>query len=318
MHLESITRSIAGSSLGSCNAKRSLAAALCLFVLGACQNSVIDVDPQPDTAGLVSIDNGRQVFWAGGCASCHASIKQESTNTLALGGGRTLQTSFGVFYVPNISPDADTGIGAWTRSDFIRALRRGRAPDGRTYYPAFPYPSYARMSDRDIVDLFAFLVTLPPVTNSVENNQLVFPVNQPIAPRLWQQLYQRPGPVVELTRATPTVARGQYLVEGPGHCGSCHTPRTALGGPRRSLWLGGAEMPDQTGFAPNLTPHNDGLGDWSEAEIVEALRPTGPTDDADTGMNAVRANLVHLPESDLLAIAAYLKAVPPVAPIPSH
>lgn len=213
MHLESITRSIAGSSLGSCTAKCSLAAALCLLVLGACQNSVIDVDPQPGTAGVDSIDNGRQVFWAGGCASCHASMKQGPINTLALGGGRTLQTSFGVFHMPNISPDADTGIGTWTQSEFIRALRRGVAPDGRTYYPAFPYPSYARMSDRDIVDLFAFLATLPAVTNSVEDNQLVFPVNQPIAPRFWQQLYLRPGPVVELTRDTPTVARGQYLVE---------------------------------------------------------------------------------------------------------
>lgn len=304
--------------MGSCDAKRSLAAALFLLALGACQNSGIVVDLQPDTAGLVSIDNGRRVFWAGGCASCHAGTEQETISTPALGGGRALHTPFGVFHAPNISQDAETGIGAWTRSDFIRALRQGIAPDGRAYYPAFPYPSYARMSDRDIVDLFAYLATLPAVTNDAEGNNLVFPVNQPIAPRLWQQLYLRPGPVVELRRATPAVARGQYLVEGPGHCGTCHTPRTALGGPRRTHWLGGAEMPDQTGFAPNLTPHDDGLGDWSEAEIVEALRPTGPTGDADTGMDAVRANLVHLPESDLLAIAAYLKAVPPVASVPSH
>lgn len=297
---------------------RSLSVALCLLALGACQESNIGVNQQADTEGVVSIDNGRRVFWAGGCASCHAGTDQEAISTLALGGGRTLQTSFGVFHVPNISPDSDTGIGTWTQSEFIRALRRGVAPDGQTYYPAFPYPSYARMSDRDIVDLFAFLATLPAVTNSVKGNELVFPVNQPIAPRLWQQLYLRPDPVVELTRATPKVARGQYLVEGPGHCGSCHTPRTVLGGPRRSLWLGGAEMPEKTGFAPNLTPHDDGLGDWTEAEIVEALRPTSPTGDAVAGMDAVRANLIHLPESDLLAIAAYLKAVSPVASVPNH
>ncbi len=110
------------------------------------------------------------------------------------------------------------------------------------------------------------------------------------------------------------VARGQYLAEGPGHCGTCHTPRTALGGPRRARWLGGAEMPDGTGFAPNLTPHEAGLADWSAAEIVEALRPAGPSEAADEGMDAVRANLAHLPQSDLYAITAYLMALPPVAP----
>ena len=298
--------------------KRCSLAALCVLALGACQNSGIGVNPQLETAGLESIDNGQRVFWAGSCASCHASTKQESANAPTLGGGRALQTPFGVFHAPNISSDAATGIGAWSRLDFTRAMRQGIAPDGRAYYPAFPYPSYARMSDRDIADLFAYLTTLPAVVNDVEGNHLVFPVNQPIAARLWQLLYLRPGPVIKLTRATPAVARGQYLVEGPGHCGSCHTPRTVLGGPRRSLWLGGAEMPNQTGFAPNLTPHDDGLGDWSEAEIVEALRYTGPTGDADTSMGAVRANLVHLPESDLLAIAAYLKAVPPVASVTSH
>ena len=304
--------------MGSCDVKRSLVVALCLLALGACQNPDIGVDPQPNTVGLASIDNGRSVFWAGGCASCHAGTEQESVNTPALGGGRALQTPLGVFHAPNISPDKATGIGGWSQSDFTRAMRQGIAPDGRAYYPAFPYPSYSRMSDRDIADLFAYLATLPAVANEAEGNRLIFPVNQPIAPRLWQRLYLRLGPVVELTRATPAVARGQYLVEGPGHCGTCHTPRTALGGPRPTHWLGGSEMPDQTGFAPNLTPHDDGLGDWSEAEIVETLRPTGPTGDAVTGMDAVRANFMHLPESDLLAIAAYLKAVPPVALVLSH
>jgi len=301
--------------MGLLNATRGLAAALCLFALGACQNPGIRVDPQPDTAGLVSIDNGRHVFWASSCAACHSSTDQNSTDSLALGGGRALQTPLGVFHVPNISPDAATGIGAWSRFDFTRAMRQGIAPDGRAYYPAFPYPSYARMSDRDIADLFAYLMTLPAVANNPEGNHLVFPVNQTFAARIWQRLYLRLGPVVELTRATPAVARGQYLVEGPGHCGACHTPRTVLGGPRRTHWLGGAEMPDRTGFAPNLTPHEAGLGDWSVAEIVEALRPTSPPGDADEGMDAVRANLVRLPESELLAIAAYLKAVPPVGPV---
>ena len=289
--------------------------ASCLLALGACQNFVTSVDAKLDKASRTSLENGRRIFWAGGCASCHASAGPVSTGNATLGGGRALQTSFGVFRVPNISPEPATGIGAWSSSDFARAMKNGVAPNGRAYYPAFPYPSYARMSDRDIGDLFAYLKTLPPVSNDVERHDLAFPANQRAALRLWQKLYLRAGPAVALPGAAPTVARGQYLVEGPGHCGACHTPRNALDGPRHARWLGGAEMPDETGFAPNLTSHATGLGDWSLDKIVGALRPTGQTDTAGTGMDAVRANLAHLPESDLLAIAAYLKAVPPVAPV---
>ncbi len=301
--------------MGKRGAMRRLAA-LGLLVLGACQSPGTGVEMQPVPAGPVSLENGRAVFHAGGCASCHASPGQLIARTPVLGGGRVLRTSLGVFRAPNISSDPATGIGAWSRADFARAMRRGIAPDGRAYYPAFPYPSYTRMSDRDIADLQAYLASLPPVTNQVAASRLAIPVGQGIAARLWQRLYLRPGPAVALRNATPEVARGQYLAEGPGHCGSCHTPRTGLGGPRTGLWLGGAEMPDESGFAPNLTPHEQGLGDRSPAEIVEALRPAGPPGEDDEGMDAVRASLAHLPESDLYAIAAYLKTLPPVAPPP--
>jgi len=253
------------------------------------------------------------VFWAGGCASCHTSGNQTSPEKLALGGGRPLSTPFGVFRAPNISPDVETGIGAWSRTDFARAMRQGVAPDGRAYFPAFPYTSYTRMSDQDIADLWAYLATLPPVSRENAQHRLVFPANLRFAARTWQRRNLRSGPAVALNDPTPMVARGQYLAEGPGHCGTCHTPRTALGGLRRALWLAGGEMPDATGFAPNLTPHETGLGDWTVDDIVEALRPVGPSGGADEGMYAIRANLAHLPDSDLFAIAAYLKSLPPVA-----
>lgn len=191
-------------------------------------------------------------------------------------------------------------------------MRHGTSPDGAAYYPAFPYPSYARMTDQDIADLFAYLATLPAVEGQAEENNLVFPVSQPAAASAWKGLFFQRGPAVELHTPSRDVARGQYLVEGPGHCGSCHTPRNPLGGAKSGRWLSGAEMLVESGFASNLTPHEDGLADWTAEEIVEVLQPADPPVVYE-GMEAVRFNLSQLPESDLYAIAAYLQSLPPVA-----
>ncbi|WP_170844510.1 c-type cytochrome [Aliiruegeria lutimaris] len=259
----------------------------------------------------VSRANGELVFWAGGCASCHASPGRLSSRAPQLGGGHAIQADQGLFRAPNISPDEQAGIGAWKLQDFDRAMRHGISLDGRAYYPAFPYTSYARMTDRDIVDLFAYLKALPSVDSPSKASRASFPVNQPGAMRTWQTLNLHPAPVMSFETPNAELARGQYLVEGPGHCGTCHTPRNALGGQKLGLWLSGAEMLDGSGYAPNLTPHEDGLAGWSSGEIIETLQPHEGAGFA--GMAAIRIDLTHLPSRDLEAIAAYLKALPPVA-----
>ncbi len=215
--------------------------------------------------------------------------------------------------MPNISPDPKTGIGGWSTLDFVNALMRGVSPQGTQYYPALPYTSYARMRVEDVIDLKAFIDTLPPVSNTVAGHKLHFPYNIRRGIGLWKRLYLSPAPVLDLAGASDAVRRGQYLVEGPGHCGECHTPRDVMGGPKKALWLAGARNPEGRGVIPNITPGPDGLK-WSEDEIVDAFK-TGFTPSFDTfgaTMGDVQENLAHLSDEDLSAIAAYLKAVPPL------
>jgi len=256
---------------------------------------------------------GELVFYAGGCASCHAAPGAKGDDKLKLAGGLELKTPFGVFRVPNISPDPETGIGRWSILDFVNAVMRGVSPGGRHFYPAFPYPSYARMRIEDVIDLKAFIDTLPAASNRVGGHDLAFPFNIRRGVGLWKLLYLSPEPVLALDGATEAVRRGQYLAEGPGHCGECHTSRDFMGGVKKALWLAGAPNPEGRGTIPNITPGPGGL-EWSEDEIVEALK-TGFKPDFDTlggRMGEVQENLAHLPEADLQALAAYLKAVPPL------
>jgi mono/diheme cytochrome c family protein len=257
------------------------------------------------------VANGERIFHVGGCASCHAYPDARGDETLKLGGGRELRTAFGLFRVPNISPDPATGIGGWSDVDFVNAMTRGVAPDGSHLYPAFPYASYAKMRTEDVLDLRAFLDTLPSVSNRVAGHELGFPYNIRRGIGLWKRLYLSSAPVLVLQDASAQVRRGQYLAEGPGHCGECHTSRDDLGGIKTSLWLAGAPNPEGRGTIPNITPHKEGLT-WSEKDIVYAFQ-SGFTPDFDTlggQMAAVQRELAKLPQEDLQAIAAYLKAVP--------
>jgi len=257
------------------------------------------------------IANGERIFYAGGCSSCHAAPGAKGEEKLKLGGGLELKTDFGTFVVPNISPDPETGIGGWSTNAFVNAVMRGVSPEGRNYYPAFPYPSYARMRVEDVIDLKAFLDTLPPVSKQVSGHKLIFPYNIRRGVGLWKRLYLSSAPVLTLDNPGDLVRRGQYLVEGPGHCGECHTPRDFMGGLKKSLWLAGAKNPEGKGTIPNITPQ--GLT-WSEEETVDAFK-TGFTPEFDTlggSMGAVQENLAHLSDEDLRGIAAYLKAVPPL------
>ncbi len=274
--------------------------------------------PEPlDAAQLpahaADIANGERVFHAGGCSSCHAAPDAKGDETLKLGGGRELRTDFGLFRVPNISPDLETGIGGWSTLDFVNAVMRGVSPQGTHLYPAFPYASYAKMRVEDVIDLKAFIATLPAVSNRVAGHELSFPFNIRRGVGLWKRLYLSDAPVIDLAGADETTLRGQYLAEGAGHCGECHTSRDVMGGLKTALWLAGAPNPEGRGTIPNITPGPGGLT-WSEGEIVDAFE-TGFTPSFDTfgsSMVDVQEDLAHLPDDDLHAIAAYLKAVPPL------
>jgi mono/diheme cytochrome c family protein len=260
-----------------------------------------------------NLANGELIFYAGGCTSCHAAPEAKGEEKLKLAGGLELKTDFGTFRVPNISPDKETGIGGWSTPDFANAVLRGVSPGGAHFYPAFPYSSYTRMSVEDVIDLKAFIDTLPAVSNRVADHDLKFPFSIRRGVGVWKFLYFSPDPIVALADANDALRRGQYLVEGPGHCGECHTIRDMMGGLKKSQWLAGAPNPEGRGTIPNITPSEDGLT-WSEQEIVDTFK-TGFTPDFDTlggRMGDVQENLSHLPDADLQAIAAYLKAVPPL------
>lgn len=270
-------------------------------------------DPLPPRAmaGLTGdAQHGKLVFWAGGCASCHAAKGATGADRLKLGGGRALVTAFGTFHVPNISPDPKDGIGDWTLQNFGNALLRGLRPDGAHLYPAFPYSSYNKMTHQDVADLWAFLRTLPPVAQPDKPHDLRFPFNIRRLVGGYDFLFVSKAWVVT-GDLTPQQIRGRYLAEAVVHCGQCHTPRNALGGMERSRWLAGAPNPDGEGRIPNITPAHL---KWSSTDI-EAFLTTGLTPDYDSAggqMADVVQNLAHLPKSDIAAITAYLKKVPPV------
>jgi mono/diheme cytochrome c family protein len=182
---------------------------------------------------------GEQVFWASGCASCHAAPGATGDDRLSLAGGVRLETPFGTFVAPNISQHPRDGIGGWSAQDLANAMMRGVSPDGSHYYPAFPYTSYVRMEPSDIADLHAFMTTLPQVEGAAAGHELAFPFNMRRGLGLWKRLYLDDAPAVALDNPSDQIARGQYLVEGPGHCGECHTPRNAIGGTDTAQWLAG-------------------------------------------------------------------------------
>jgi len=268
------------------------------------------------TRNADSLRQGRQIFWVGGCASCHGMPGSTEMDHPVLGGGLALNTPYGVFTVPNISPDQATGIGGWSEMDFANAMLRGVSPAGEHYFPAFPYASYAKMTHQDIRNLWSYLQTLPPVANEVAERDLRFPFNGRNVARLWNQLFFKPKKGIPLTEASAEIARGQYLVEGPGHCAECHTPRGVFGGFNYARWLSGGPALDGEGVVPNITPHETGLAGWSIDDIVYSLTPGMTHAEAGSfgeGMESVRRNIAMLPKQDQRAIAAYLMALPPVA-----
>jgi mono/diheme cytochrome c family protein len=224
-----------------------------------------------------------------------------------------LKSPFGTFYVPNISSDPNDGIGKWSEADFVTAMTKGTAPDGRHYFPAFPYTSYQRMRLDDVRDLYAYLKTLPAVAIPSEPHQLPFPLNVRRGLGLWKLLYVDGKTFVPDSSKDNVFNRGAYLVEGPGHCAECHSPRDAFGGIIAERRFAGGADPEGKGWVPNITPHADGIANWSQKDIAYLLE-TGFTPDSDSvgsTMADVVLNTAKLSAEDRAAMAAYVKSLPP-------
>ncbi len=279
---------------------RALWIALAAFACGA------TADERPGT-----VERGRYVAAAANCVSCHTR-----EGGAAYAGGRALATPLGTIHTTNITPDRRTGIGSWSEADLRRALREGIAADGRHLFPAFPYPFYTRLSDRDIADLYAYLRTLEPVRYVPPANDRAFRMRGPMA--MWNALNldvgaYRPDPV-----RSAEWNRGAYLVQGPGHCGACHTPRSWSLAAQSSAPLQGAVMRDEVAgggvrdwFAVDLRATAQGLGAWTAGQIADYLGKGASARAGSFGpMNAVIANSTrHLRSEDLRAMAVYLRSL---------
>lgn len=252
--------------------------------------------------------NGRTMFSAGGCASCHAIPRQDDRTRL--GGGRGLKSPFGTFYAPNISPDRNDGIGAWSEADFVTAMVKGTSPDGRHYFPAFPYASYQRMDFADLRDLFAYLKTLPPVQGKVRDHDVPFPFNVRRLVGGWKLLFVDGKPFESDATKSLQWNRGAYLINGPSHCAECHSPRNLLGGIVKSQRFAGGPDLEGDGWVPNIT--GKGLDKYSESDLVYFFK-TGTMSDGDSvgaAMTDVVENTARLSDEDRAAMAVYLKSLP--------
>jgi mono/diheme cytochrome c family protein len=252
---------------------------------------------------------GLYISQAAGCLGCHTEAKN---GAVPYAGGRALKTPFGTFYGPNITPHPQAGIGRWSEADFVRAMREGRRPDGAHYFPAFPYPSFTRISDADLRDLWAFLRSLAPSSRPSEPHDLRFFFRWRFLIGIWKWLFFSPGPFAPDPGRSNLLNRGAYLVIALGHCGECHTPRNFLGGSKHSRFLAGAKLPDGAASS-NLTPTR--LKKLGDGELKEVLR-TGLTPEGDvlaeSMAEVVQNTTSKLTPQDLDALVAYLRSLPPL------
>lgn len=304
--------------------QRLAAVAVVLVIVAAAAFWLLTIPASVSASALPpytpNLANGKTMFDAGGCASCHAvpNADPDKVDPTRLGGGLALPCPFGTFYVPNISPDPKDGIGNWSEADFVSALWDGTAPDGRHLFPAFPYTSFRHMQLNDVRDLFAYLKTLPPVAGRVRPPDLSFPFNIRRAVGLWKLLFLHGGSFVPDPSKSAQFNRGAYLVNGPGHCAECHSARDFLGGIIESERFAGAPTPDGKDWVPNITPVGLRQGDnasdpWSESDIASFLSDgMTPSGDFAGGLMAdVIRNISQLGKDDRAAIAAYIASLPP-------
>jgi mono/diheme cytochrome c family protein len=263
-------------------------------------------------ADQAQLDRGAYIFSAADCGACHTNVKAKGP---LLAGGRPLKTPFGTFYTPNITPDPDTGIGRWSDADFMRALRRGVSPGNDHYFPVFPYGSFTKMTDQDLLDLKAYIFSLPAVTQANREHDIDFPFGWRFSVWFWKQMNFTEGPFMPDAGRTAEWNRGAYLVEALAHCGECHTPRGWLGGLDTSLSMSGTTDGPEGQKVPNITPDKEtGIGGWSPRDVVRVLR-TGQLPNGDfvgSLMGEVVNGTSKLTDADRQAIAVYLQSLPPI------
>jgi len=260
------------------------------------------------------IERGKYLAIAGNCASCHTV---ESGAFMA--GGLAFQTSFGRIYSTNITPDADTGIGNWTGAQFLNSMRHGVRPDGEHLYPVFPYTAFTKITDNDIAALFAYLKSIPAVSQEAPENDLAFPFSQRSLMSVWKAMFFNDGAYEQDDSQSAEWNRGAYLVEALAHCGACHSPRNYLGAEHSEMAMTGGvyidKVPNGTlrpWSAPNLTSAPSGLGLWPLEEVAVYLK-TGQNSYVETfgPMNEVLLNSTrHLSDDDINSMAVYLKSLP--------
>ncbi|MDH4125208.1 MAG: cytochrome c [Gammaproteobacteria bacterium] len=258
------------------------------------------------------VRRGEYLTAAGGCISCHT---MDVAGAVPLAGGRKLETPFGTFISPNITPDKATGIGDWSEEDFLRALWEGESPDGEVYFPAFPYTAYTGASREDLLAIKAYLFSLSPVSQSNLEHDLSWYVSTRLAASAWQMLNFEPGRFEPDAAQSDEWNRGAYLVRHLGHCGECHTPRSSTGVLQADREMAGSVLGEEK--IPNITPHPDaGIGRWSKSDI-EYFLDAGMLPDGDFAGSSmgdvIDDNTSRLSREDRLAIAAYLMSLPAMA-----
>ena len=286
------------------SALRTISSKLTTVITAAILLAAVNALAQDDLVG-----RGQYLVYAGGCISCHT---EDSDDAVPLAGGRAMESPFGTFYSPNITPDHKTGIGRWSDDDFVGAFWEGVSPEGEHYFPAFPYTSYTGVSREDLLTMKAYLFSLEPVQKESKEHELAWYMSTRLAAGAWKELN------FDGLRFVPDAAqddqwnRGAYLVRHLGHCGECHTPRSNLGVLQTDQEMAGNELGDET--IPNITQHRvDGIGRWSTSDI-EYFLDIGMLPDGDFAGGSMGAvieeNTSKLSREDRLAIAAYIKSVP--------
>ncbi|HEV7409008.1 MAG TPA: cytochrome c [Bradyrhizobium sp.] len=263
--------------------------------------------PSPET-----IARGKALVDAADCASCHTADPSKP-----LAGGKRIDTPFGGIFSPNLTPDRETGLGAWTDDEFYRALHEGVARNGARYYPAFPYPNFTRITRDDVLAIRAYLSTLTPVRNTPPPPQLRFPLNYRVVMRGWNWLFFKPGTFEKNPQKSDEWNRGAYLVEGAAHCGACHTPKNMFGADKRGQSYGGGLVDGW--FAPRLDgAERSGLKSWSVDDIAEYLQSgrNGKSHAGKLMAEVVVNSTSKMSDADVHAIAVYLKDLAAGAPEP--
>jgi len=261
-----------------------------------------------------AITRGAYLFAVAGCAACHSDPEHGGQ---LLAGGPALKTPFGTFYGPNVTPDPVNGIGSWSDADFIQALREGLRPDGTHLFPVFPYPSFTLITDADLLDIKAYIFSLPPAVVASRPHDVDFPFSWRFLQVFWRWLNFSPGPYQPDKTKSAVWNRGAYLVLALGHCGECHTPRGSLGGLETDASFSGtAEGPDGH-KVPNITPDKaTGIGGWSHGQLLRLLRsgmlPNGDAVGSVMG-EVVDRGTSKMTDADREAVATYLESLPPIS-----